>query len=96
MTRMETDREIELGYGRGTLTFGFDESRFSLLNTTTNSQAPLSDFEVVELLTSFVAQRLRILEHDAYDPAQLATLGTTESGVAVGPVAASAIHRLRR
>ncbi|HKN81916.1 MAG TPA: nickel-dependent lactate racemase [Pyrinomonadaceae bacterium] len=145
---MNADYEIELGYGRDVVRFRFDESRFSLINTTIDSR-PLSDFEVgasfdslvadsadsvlivvsdatratasaqivnllvrrliqagvspaniaiifatgihravndkekVELLTSFVAQRLRILEHDAYDPAQLTSLGTTASGVAV-------------
>src|ERR1044072_5759153 len=30
----------------------------------------VTDKEKVELLTSFIAQRLRILDHDAYDPAQ--------------------------
>jgi lactate racemase len=49
----------------------------------TGIHRPVSDKEKVELLTSFVAQRLRILDHDAYDPAQLATLGTTKSGVTV-------------
>lgn len=43
----------------------------------------VSEKEKTELLTPFVVQRLQILQHDAYDPANLTTLGTTESGVAV-------------
>ncbi|HJP94959.1 MAG TPA: nickel-dependent lactate racemase [Pyrinomonadaceae bacterium] len=148
---MHADHEIELGYGRGAVKFGFDESRFSVFAANANHLAPLSDFEVgaaldrvneivdgndsvlivasdatratasaqivnllvrrliqagvspanlaiifatgihrpvsdkekVELLTPFVVQRLRILDHDAYDPAQLTTPGTTDTGVPV-------------
>jgi nickel-dependent lactate racemase len=35
------------------------------------------------LLTPFIVQRLRIIQHDAYDQSNLITLGTTEGGVAV-------------
>src|ERR1041385_8273836 len=130
---------IELAYGRGFFEFEFDEHRFSVLGSGTNTRAPLSDFEVgaafdavdeivgaddsvlivvsdatratgsaqvvnllvrrlvqagvsparmavifatgihrpvsekekVELLTSFITQRLRILQHDPYDPSQV-------------------------
>lgn len=149
--------QIELGYGRTFLKFHFDEDRFSIVSTSTDSKSPLSDFEIgssfdspiasapldeiagsddsvlivvsdatratgsaqvvnllvrrliqagvspaniaiifatgihrpvsdkekSELLTPFIAQRLRILEHDAYDSAKLITLGKTESGVTV-------------
>jgi lactate racemase len=147
----------DLGYGRGSLEFDFDEDRFSVLNVGSDRAAPLSDFEIgaafdspiasppideiagaddsvlivvsdatratasaqvvnllvrrlvqvgvspartavifatgihrpvsekekVELLTPFIVQRLRILQHDAYDRANLITLGKTERGVTV-------------
>ena len=44
---------------------------------------PVSEKEKTELLTAFVVQRLRVFQHDAYDPANLITLGTTDSGVTV-------------
>jgi nickel-dependent lactate racemase len=49
----------------------------------TGIHRPVSDKEKSELLTPFVVQRLRILQHDAYDPAKLITLGKTGSGVTV-------------
>ena len=42
-----------------------------------------TDEEKRELLTPFIVQRLKILDHDAYDPAQLTSFGTTTSGVEV-------------
>jgi len=39
--------------------------------------------EKIELLTSFIAQRIRIIDHDANDSAQLIELGSMESGVPV-------------
>ena len=39
--------------------------------------------EKIELLTSFIAQRIRTLNHDAYDPAQLVQIGTMERGVPI-------------
>jgi nickel-dependent lactate racemase len=49
----------------------------------TGIHRPVTDQEQRELLTPFVAQRLRVLRHDAYDPANLTTIGVTESGVRV-------------
>lgn len=49
----------------------------------TGIHRPVSEEEKVELLTPFIVQRLRILEHDAYDRARLTTIGTTERGVTV-------------
>ena len=148
---------IELAYGRRSFEFSFDEHQFSVLSANTDSESPLSDFEIgaaldspiasppideiagaddsvlivvsdatratasaqivnllvrrliqagvspastavifatgihrpvsekekVELLTPFIVQRLRILQHDAYDHARLTTLGKTERGVRV-------------
>ena len=49
----------------------------------TGIHRPVSETEKIELLTSFVVQRVRILQHDAYDPAQLITLGQTDTGITV-------------
>ena len=49
----------------------------------TGIHRPVSEKEKVELLTPFIVQRLRILQHDAYDPGNLTTLGRTERGVTV-------------
>jgi nickel-dependent lactate racemase len=43
----------------------------------------VTEQEKLELLTPFIVQRVKILEHDAYDPAKLVSFGTTNSGVAV-------------
>ena len=149
--------EIELGYGRGSVKFAYDEDRFSVVTKRSVSDTPLRDFEVgaafdspiasppldeiagpddsvlivvsdatratasaqvvnllvrrlvqagvapgsiaiifatgihrpvsekekTELLTPFVVQRLKILQHDAYDRAKLTTLGTTQGGITV-------------
>ena len=39
--------------------------------------------EKVELLTSFIAQRISTLDHDAYDAAQLVQVGTMERGMPI-------------
>jgi nickel-dependent lactate racemase len=39
--------------------------------------------EKVELLTSFIAQRIRTIGHDACDPSQLTQIGTMERGVPI-------------
>ena len=149
--------EVQLGYGRGTLSFTFDENRFHILSDNSYDPRPLTDIEIgaaldapiasppldeiclasdsvlivvsdatratasaqvvnllvrrliqygvfpgniaiifatgihravteqekVELLTPFIAQRIRILNHDANDPKQMVPLGTTELGTPV-------------
>src|SRR5687767_10634971 len=49
----------------------------------TGIHRPVSEKEKTELLTPFVVQRLQIVEHDAYDEANLTTLGTTQTGITV-------------
>ena len=49
----------------------------------TGIHRPVTEKEKSELLTPFVVQRLRVLQHDAHDRTKLTTLGTTESGVTV-------------
>src|SRR5688572_2542386 len=43
----------------------------------------VSEEEKRELLTSFIVQRIRTLDHNAYDEAKLYSLGTTANGVPV-------------
>lgn len=49
----------------------------------TGIHRPVTEKEKVELLTPFITQRLRVLQHDPYDAAKLTSLGKTERGVAV-------------
>jgi len=49
----------------------------------TGIHRPVTEKEKVELLTPFIVQRLRVLEHDAYDQTKLSAFGITESGVTV-------------
>jgi nickel-dependent lactate racemase len=149
--------EIQLGYGRGTKTFSFDETRFQALETNSADEKPLTDVEIgaafsdaiesppiddlfsardsilivvsdatratgsaqivnllvrrviqagvapadiaiifatgthrqvtedekIELLTPFIAQRVRTLHHDAYGPENLMLLGVPDRGTPV-------------
>jgi nickel-dependent lactate racemase len=43
----------------------------------------VTDQEKLELLTPFIVQRVKILEHDANDPAKLVSFGATNTGVEV-------------
>ena len=49
----------------------------------TGIHRPVSEKERVELLTQFITQRLRILQHDPHDPSKLTSLGKTARGVTV-------------
>ena len=149
--------EVQLGYGRGTLNFTFDEQRYDVLSVKQAGQQPLTDIQIgealdtpissppldeicsasdsvlivvsdatratasaqivnllirrliqygvspdnlaiifatgihrpvsdsekAELLTPFIAQRIRILDHNADDPTRMLTLGETEQGTPV-------------
>lgn len=61
---------------------GVSPSRMAVIFAT-GIHRPVSEKEKVELLTPFIVQRLRIFQHDAYDRANLTTLGKTERGVTV-------------
>ena len=61
---------------------GVSPSRTAVIFAT-GIHRPVSEKEKVELLTPFIVQRLRVLQHDAYDRAKLTTLGKTERGVTV-------------
>jgi nickel-dependent lactate racemase len=49
----------------------------------TGIHRPVTDNEKTELLTPFIVQRLRIIQHNAYDQSSLSTLGMTARGVTV-------------
>jgi nickel-dependent lactate racemase len=149
--------EIELGYGRGSVRFEYDDQEFSVLGQTIAGEQPLSDPEIgaafdapigsplleeivtagesvlivvsdatratasaqivnlltrrliqfgiaprdiaiifatgihrpvtqsekLELLTPFIVQRIRTLDHDATDPAKLVRVGETDDGTPI-------------
>lgn len=150
--------EMQLGYGRGSLSFTFDENRYQVLAGTSRDKKPLTDVEIgetlstpiqsppledlfsagdsvlivvsdatratasaqilnllvrrliqigvspadlaiifatgihrpvtpaekMELLTPFIAQRVKTIDHDAYDSRAMVSLGTTDRGTPVG------------
>ena len=149
--------ELQLGYGKGSVTFSFDKDRYQVLSGNSNNDPPLTDAQIgeafsapigsppledlfsagdsvlivvsdatratasaqvlnllvrrliqsgvtpadlaiifatgihrpvtpeekIELLTPFIAQRVKTIDHDARDPSQMIMLGKTERGTAV-------------
>jgi nickel-dependent lactate racemase len=149
--------EIQLGYGRTTVNFAFDENRYQLLTPNSLNEKPLSDAEIgqaldsplearalerilspgesvlivvsdatratasaqivnllvrriiqngispadiavifatgihrpvtpeekQELLTPFITQRIKTIDHDAFNPEDLVLLGETKQGIAI-------------
>jgi nickel-dependent lactate racemase len=49
----------------------------------TGIHRPVAPNEKTELLTPFIAQRIKTVDHDAYDPRALIRLGTTERGTPI-------------
>jgi len=49
----------------------------------TGIHRPVTPAEKIELLTPFIAQRVKTLDHAAYDPSQMILLGTTDRGTPV-------------
>ena len=49
----------------------------------TGIHRPVTEQEQLDLLSPFIVQRLRVLQHDAYDAAKLTSFGVTESGVEI-------------
>ena len=49
----------------------------------TGIHRPVTPAEKIELLTPFIAQRVRTIDHDAYDASQMISLGTTDRGTPV-------------
>jgi nickel-dependent lactate racemase len=149
--------EIQLGYGKGSLSFAFEENRFQVRAENKHIEKPLTDIEIgaaldtpiqspppedlfcagdsvlivvsdatratasaqilnllvrrliqigvspsdiaiifatgihrpvtpeekIELLTPFIAQRVRTIDHAAYDSSQMVSLGTTDRGTPI-------------
>jgi nickel-dependent lactate racemase len=149
--------EIQLGYGKGSLSFTFDDRHYRILSPQSHSEQPLTDAEIgaaldapiesppleeqvsagdsvlivvsdatratasaqvvnllvrrliqsgvqpsdlgiifatgihrpvtadekIELLTPFIAQRVKTIDHDAYDSSAMVSLGTTERGTPI-------------
>jgi lactate racemase len=50
----------------------------------TGIHRPVRPEEKLELLSPFIAQRIRTIDHDAYDTSQLIQIGVNASGAAVG------------
>ena len=61
---------------------GVSPARMAVIFATGIHRA-VTEKEKLELLTPFIVQRLRVIDHDAYDKTRLSTFGTTESGVTV-------------
>ena len=61
---------------------GVSPSRMAVIFAT-GIHRRVTEQEQVELLTPFIVQRLKIIEHDAYDSAKLSSFGQTECGVEV-------------
>src|SRR5689334_8327083 len=61
---------------------GVSPSRMAVIFAT-GIHRRVSQQEQIELLTPFIVQRLKIIEHDAYDSARLTSFGETESGLVV-------------
>ena len=49
----------------------------------TGIHRPVTAAEKIQLLTPFIAQRVKTIDHDAYDPSQMITLGQTDRGTPV-------------
>jgi nickel-dependent lactate racemase len=47
--------QIELGYGRSSVEFTFDEARFSVIDTDDHRESPLSDFQLGATLDDPIA-----------------------------------------
>ncbi len=66
-------RLIQIGVSPGDITIIF----------ATGIHRPVTDNEMIELLTPFIAQRIKTINHDAYNSSNLISLGTTERGIPV-------------
>ena len=61
---------------------GIEPGKIAIIFATGIHRAPRPD-EKTELLTPFIAQRIRTIDHDAYDPAQLIQIGVMERGAPI-------------
>jgi nickel-dependent lactate racemase len=81
-TRATASAQIVNLLVRRLIHYGISPSNIAIIFAT-GIHRPVTDHEKLELLTPFVAQRVRILPHNASDSAQMVTLGQTEHGTPV-------------
>lgn len=67
---------------RRLIQYGVSPSSIAIIFAT-GIHRPVTAEEKINLLSPFVAQRIRTLDHDAYDPASLINVGVTDRGGAV-------------
>lgn len=67
---------------RRLLQYGISPTNIAIIFAT-GIHRPVTDQEKLDLLTPFIAQRIRLLTHDAYDSGQMVSLGTTQRGTPV-------------
>lgn len=67
---------------RRLIQFGISPEDIAIIFAT-GIHRPVTPEEKLELLTPFIAQRIRTIDHDAYDSSQMVVLGTTSHGTAV-------------
>lgn len=81
-TRASASAQVVNLLARRLVQAGVSPERMAVIFAT-GIHRPVTETEQVELLTSFIVQRMRILTHDAYDQTNLSTFGKTASGVDV-------------
>jgi nickel-dependent lactate racemase len=67
---------------RRLIQYGLSPSNIAIIFAT-GIHRPVTQQEKTELLTPFIVQRVRIIDHDAYDSTQMLFLGMTELGTPV-------------
>lgn len=81
-TRVTASAQIINLLVRRLIQAGIGPSDLAIIFATGIHRTPTDD-EKRELLTPFIAQRIRTIEHNAYDPSQLVKLGETERGTPI-------------
>ena len=64
---------------RRLIQYGVQPSNLAIIFAT-GIHRPVSSQEKIDLLSPFIAQRVRTLDHNAYDPSQLEEVATTKAG----------------
>ena len=81
-TRATASAQIVNLLVRRLLQIGVSPARIAIIFAT-GIHRPVTAQEKIELLTPFIVQRVKIIDHDAYDSDRLITLGTTVRGTVV-------------
>src|SRR3569832_2498821 len=84
---------IQLGYGRGTVKFSFDEGRFSVVTTDGEREPPLTDFQIGAALDDPIASPL-IDELVSSDDSVLIVVSDATRATASGQVVNLLVRRL--